>query len=180
ENLQKPDKLIFDLDPSDDDFSKVKSAAFLIKDFFQDNFKISSFVMTTGSTGLHVMIPIKPELNFDEVLKFTQKISEHLEKLHPEKLTSEIRKEKRGNKIYVDVMRNAYGQTSVAPYSLRSRKNASVATPLDWEELNRIISSQAYTLANIFKRLGKKEDPWKDVYKNPISIKQFIKDFEKL
>ncbi len=180
ENPNKPDKLIFDLDPSDEDFSKVKTAAQIIREFFRENFKIQTYVMTTGSTGLHVVIPIKPEVEFDKVLKISQKTAQHLADLYPEKLTAEVRKNKRENKIYVDVMRNAYGQTAVAPYSLRARPKAPVATPLDWKELKKLTSAQQYNLANIFKRLGKKEDPWKNIYQNPVKVEKLIKEIEDL
>lgn len=175
-----PDKLIFDLDPSDDDFSKVKFAAKTIKAFFEKELKTPTFVMTTGSSGLHVVIPIKPEMDFDEVLKLSQNIAAYLEKQNPEKLTTAARKEKRGDKIYLDVMRNAYGQTSVAPYSLRAKPKAPVATPLDWKEVSSLKSAQDYTMSSIFKRLAQKEDPWKDMYKQTVSIKKMKQDFAKL
>ncbi|HLS29517.1 MAG TPA: non-homologous end-joining DNA ligase [Flavobacteriaceae bacterium] len=180
EKPNHPDKLIFDLDPSDNDFSKVKFAAKTIKEFFENELKTSTFVMTTGSSGLHVVIPIKPELDFEQVLELSQDIAAYIEKQHPEKLTTAARKEKRGNKIYLDVMRNAYGQTSVAPYSLRAKPKAPVATPLEWEEVAQLKSSQKYTLSSIFKRLAQKEDPWKDMYKQAVSIKKIKTEFEKL
>jgi len=172
-----PDKLIFDLDPSDEDFSKVKYAAKVIKDFFE-KLKVSTFVMTTGSSGLHVVIPIKPELTFEEVLNLSQAMASYLEKQHPEDFTTQTRKNKRGKKIYLDVMRNAYGQTSVAPYSLRARPQAPVATPLDWKEVSSLESSAKYTLANIFKRLAQKKDPWEKIYEQAVSIKELKEKFE--
>lgn len=176
----KPDKLIFDLDPSKDDFEEVKEAAKLIRKFFWEKLNMETFLMTTGSSGLHVVLPIKPEMDFEEVLKLSQEMSEYLVKLYPEKFTTAIKKDKRENKIYLDVLRNSYGQTSVAPYSLRARPEAPVATPMDWEELSGLKSAKAYTMANIFKRLAKKEDPWKNIYKNPVSPIELKKEFENL
>lgn len=180
EKPNNPDKLIFDLDPSDDDFSKVKFAAKTIKAFFEKELETSTFVMTTGSSGLHVVIPIKPEMEFDEVLKLSQEIVAYLENQHPSKLTTAARKEKRGDKIYLDVMRNAYGQTSVAPYSLRAKPKAPMATPVDWKEVSSLKSAQDYTMSSIFKRLAQKEDPWKDMYKQAVSIKNIKESFQKL
>lgn len=176
--LDKPDKLIVDLDPNDDDFSKVKAAAKKVRAYFEKELKLSSFVMTTGSRGLHVVLPIEPELDFEQVLQLAHKLADHLAQKHADILTAEIRKKERGNKIYLDVMRNARGQTSVAPYSLRARPGAPVATPLDWEELDRLKSAQAYTLATLFNRLGQKGDPWKAWNKKAVSIKQLSKEFE--
>lgn len=179
-NPNKPDKLIFDLDPSGNDFEEVKKAALAIKDFMEGKFQLDLFLMTTGSSGLHVVLPIKPEMEFDEVLKFSQGLSEKIVEVYPEIFTSEIRKDKREKRIYLDVMRNAYGQTSVAPYSLRARPEAPIATPLDWKELSNLKSSKTYTISNIFKRLAQKEDPWKNIYENPISLVKMKKEFENL
>lgn len=177
--LDKPDKLIVDLDPNDDDFSKVKAAAKKVRAYFEKELKFSSFVMTTGSRGLHVVLPIEPELDFEQVLQLAHKLADHLAQKHADILTAEIRKKERGNKIYLDVMRNARGQTSVAPYSLRARPGAPVATPLDWEELDRLKSAQAYTLTTLFNRLGQKDNPWKAWNKKAVSIKQLSKEFER-
>lgn len=170
----KPNRLIFDLDPSDEDFEKVKNAAKLIRNFFNKKFKTDLFLMTTGSSGLHLLLPIKPELEFEEVLKFCQELSKHLAELHPDELTAEVRKDKRGKKNYVDVMRNAYGQTAVAAYSLRARPGAPVATPIEWEELNGLKSAQQYKISNIYKRLAQKQDPWKKLSENPVDLKKMV------
>lgn len=175
--VKKPDKLIFDLDPSDEDFKKVKFAAQIIKDFFETNFSTKTYVMTTGSTGLHIFIPLKPVQKFEEVLKFAQDAALFLAQKHPKKLTTETLKKNRGNRIYLDVLRNAYGQTSVCPYSLRAIENAPIATPLDWKELKNIKSSQQYTLSTIFKRLGKKENPWNDIKENEVSLTSLKSEF---
>lgn len=175
ENLQRPDKLIFDLDPADKDFSKVKQAAKAIHDFFSEKLKATPYLMTTGSEGLHVVIPIKPELDFDDVLKLSQKIAVHLTEEYPDTMTTKSRKEKRKDKLYLDVMRNAYGQTAVAPYALRALEGAPVATPLEWEELSGLKSAQQYTLGNIFKRMGQKKDPWGNFYEQRVSVKNLYK-----
>lgn len=172
DNLNKPDKVIFDLDPSKDNFEDVKFAAKALKNFFEDELDITPFLMTTGSRGIHVVIPIKPKNDFDTVRTVTQKIAGIVAGEHKDKLTTETRKQKREGRIYLDVARNAFGQTAVAPYSVRARKNAPVATPIDWKELNKINNAQVYTVKNIFKRLSTKKDPWKDINRNRFSFER--------
>lgn len=162
DKIKKPDKLILDLDPSDKNFETVKFAAKIIHDFFEQELKITPFVMTTGSRGLHIAISIKPEITFDKVLNLAQNMTKYLAAKHPNKLTTAARKNKRGDRLYLDVARNAFGQTSVSPYSLRSIKNAPVATPIEWKELKTLTSAQKYNLSSIFKRLAQKKDPWED------------------
>ncbi len=92
---------------------------------------------------------------------FARDLADYLAARHPDTLTTAQRKEKRGARLYLDVMRNAQGQTAVLPYSVRAKPGAPVATPLDWSELGRKdLHSQSYTLANIRRRLAQKEDPW--------------------
>lgn len=169
DKLKNPDRIIFDLDSPGDNFFDVKFAARKIKAFFEENYKITPFLMTTGSSGVHVVIPIKPEKNFDFIRNKIQKIAERIAEENSDKLTTEPRKNKRKGRVYLDVARNAFGQTGVAPYSVRARENAPVATPLDWSELNRIKTSQAYTIKNIFRRHSSKKDPWEDINKKKIS-----------
>ncbi|MBD3359081.1 MAG: ATP-dependent DNA ligase [Candidatus Buchananbacteria bacterium] len=171
QNVNKPNKLIFDLDPPPNSgFKIVKFAAYKLKDIFEKK-KLNTFVMTTGSKGLHVIIPIKPKHDFDKVREFAKKTAEELADKYPDKLTTEVRKEKRKGRILLDYLRNAFGQTGVAPYSLRAIKKAPIATPIDWSELSSINDPQKYNLSNIFKRLGQKSDPWKKIYKKAKDLK---------
>jgi bifunctional non-homologous end joining protein LigD len=179
ENLHFPDKMIFDLDPPGDDFEPVRKAAFLLKDF-ADELMMPSFVMTTGSSGLHVVIPLNATLDFEAVRNFAQMMSESLASRHPETLTTDIRKDKRRDRIFLDTLRNAYGQTSVPPYAVRARAGAPVATPLSWEELqDPDIHSRTFTLRNIFRRLGEENDPWEKIYSQSISLAPQIEKMRK-
>lgn len=178
---ETPDRMIFDLDPANEDFSKVKWAAEKLKELLQDKLELPTFLMTTGSKGLHIVVPIKREKSFDEVRNFAQKISDYLEKKYPEDLTSAIRKNKRGDKIFLDIARNAFAQTAVAPYSVRPINGAPVATPLDWQELKKNdIHSQSYTIQNIFRRLGSKKDPWENIDDSVVSLDKAVKKFSDL
>lgn len=181
DKLEYPDRMIFDLDPADEDFSKVKLAALALKKLLQDQLGLPSFLMTTGSRGLHIVVPLKREKSFDEVRFFAQQISVYLENKYPDSLTTAIRKNKRGDKLFLDVTRNAFAQTTVAPYAVRPLNGAPVATPLDWNELEKQdFQSQAYTIQNIFRRLGSKKDPWKNIDDSAVSLDKAIKKFRVL
>jgi bifunctional non-homologous end joining protein LigD len=155
-----PDRMIFDLDPSDDDFEKVRRAALGLKDLFR-RIETAVFVQTTGSRGLHVVVPLDRSATFDAARDFATRVANHLARAHPESLTTEQRKSARGDRVFLDTLRNAYGQTAVAPYAMRALEGAPVATPLDWPEVGkRELGPQSYSIANIFRRLAQKRDPW--------------------
>ncbi len=179
-NLEKPDKIIIDLDPSTTNFETIKTAAKRIKKIIEEKLNATAFVMTTGSRGLHVMLPIKLQANFDEVREFSQNLATYIAKQYPEDLTTAVRKNKRENKLFLDVARNALGQTAVCPYSLRAIKNAPVATPLEWDELAQLESAQKYTVSNIFRRLAQKDDPWAQFSDKAVSFKNLQEKLEKL
>ncbi|MFW6323022.1 MAG: non-homologous end-joining DNA ligase [Guyparkeria sp.] len=158
--VERPDLMIFDLDPPGDDMGLLKRSARRVAALMRDC-GLSPFVMTTGSTGLHVVAPLVPRADFDSVRDVAGVMADRLAAEFPDELTTEQRIEAREGRLYLDVMRNAFSQTAVAPYSLRARAGAPVATPLDWAELDKGgLCPDGYTLANLFRRLGQKGDPW--------------------
>ena len=163
ERIHHPDRLVIDLDPSDEDFAKVKRAAQVARRLLEET-GLVPFLQTTGSRGLHVWVPLEPEATFDQVRAFAAGLADRLVAHSPAELTTEQRKAKRGPRVFVDVARNAYGQTAVAPYSVRARAKAPVATPLDWAELDDPgLGPGRYTITNLFRRLGQKPDPWAEI-----------------
>lgn len=158
--LNKPDKMIFDLDPSGDaTFADVKCVAKMLYDYCTDR-SIHPLCMTTGSRGLHVIIPLKREHCFDTVRSAARTIAELCVAQNPKKITLEPRLQNRGNKIYIDILRNAYAQTAVAPYSVRARPHAPVATPITWAELfdGSIHKSDHFTIHTVLRRIM--HNPW--------------------
>lgn len=119
----RPDSLVFDLDPAGDDFQPVRSAARQVVELMQA-LGMTPHVMTTGSRGLHVLAPLEPELDFDRVRAIAMSMAEHLADQHPDALTTHQQKDKRRGRLYLDVMRNAYGQTAVAPVPARPARGA--------------------------------------------------------
>lgn len=177
DSLNHPDKMIFDLDPPGNDFDPVRQAALDLHSLLQ-KLRLPAYVMTTGSRGLHVVVPLDGEMDFDGVRDFAQKLATALASAYPDRLTTEVRKNKRNGRLFLDTLRNAYGQTSVAPYSLRAIPGAPVATPLDWDEVHRSdLDAQTYDMNNIFRRLGQKEDPWKRMFQHRSSLRE-IKEEE--
>jgi bifunctional non-homologous end joining protein LigD len=159
-----PDLVIFDLDPSGPDpaadFDAVRSGARSLRAALESA-GLVPFVQTTGSRGLHVVAPLDRSADFDTVRAFAREVADAVAADDPQHLTTEQRKQKRRGRIYLDIMRNAYAQTAVAPYALRARPGAPVATPLDWDELlSTEMGPQRYTAANLFRRLARRADPW--------------------
>lgn len=168
--LGKPDRLIFDLDPSNKDFSAVRYAARQVASLMQ-NLGLKPFVMTTGSRGLHVVAPLRAESGFDDVRELAQEMAALLASRHNEELTTEHRKAKRQGRIYLDVMRNSYGQTAVLPYAVRARPGAPIATPLSLDELgDSKLDPQRWHIRNIMRRLGQKKDPWADIQRHAVKL----------
>lgn len=169
--IKFPDKLIFDLDPPEGYFKLAIRAARILQKLLENDFGFTAFVMTSGSKGLHVVVPLLQEDTFDEVHDFAKNVSLHICKMYPNDFTTASRKNKREGKLYVDFLRNSYAQTSVCPFSARAIENAPVATPLDWSELDdENLNPQLYTIKNIFNRLEKVENSWRDFTLNSKSI----------
>jgi bifunctional non-homologous end joining protein LigD len=163
DRIDHPDRLVIDLDPSDDDFAKVKRAARAARHLLEQC-GLVPFLQTTGSRGLHVWVPLERSAPFEEVRAFAAALADRMVAEAPQERTTEQRKVERGTRVFLDVARNAYAQTAVAPYSVRARPEAPVATPLDWSELDDpALGPRRYTIANLFRRLGQKRDPWAEI-----------------
>ncbi len=167
DNPDKPDRLVFDLDPSDEDFAKVQAVARAVKAGL-DRHKLTSFVQTTGSRGLHIVLPLDQSAGFEALRGFVRNFAQNIADDLPDIATVEQRKAKRGDRVLIDTFRTAYGQTAVAPYAVRARTGAPIATPLRWDEaLASDMGPQKYTIANIFRRLAQMPDPWQDIDRAP-------------
>lgn len=176
--LNYPDRMIFDFDPAPgSDFSLVKWAAQRVRELLED-LGLSAFVMTTGSRGLHVVVPIKKLYLFDEVRNFAQIVAKVFVAQYPSKLTLAMRKSARGKKLFVDTLRNSWGATAVAPYAVRAKEGAPIATPLNWSEVSKLTSSQEYTIKNIFQRISRVGDVWKDIEKRSCTLSKARKKLD--
>ncbi|MFF1293970.1 MULTISPECIES: non-homologous end-joining DNA ligase [unclassified Streptomyces] len=133
--VEQPDRMVFDLDPFGDDFAPVHEAAWLLAELL-DELKLPSALMTTGSRGLHVVVPVQGHHDFDEVREFAKDVADTLAAAHPEKFTTAARKKDRGERLYLDVQRNGYAQTAVVPFAVRAKRGAPVAMPMSWTQLD--------------------------------------------
>jgi len=179
DKLNFPDRMIFDLDPSVKGFAPIRTAARHLKKLLEDELGLTSFIMTTGSRGVHVVVPLDRKSDFDFVKDFSRDVAQLLAAQHPQTLTVELRKAKRGKRIFIDYLRNAFAQTGVAPYSVRAKPGAPVATPIEWSELGKVTADK-FTIKTIFKRLSKKKDPWKNIDKHARSLKRARKKLDAL
>lgn len=168
----RPDRLVFDLDPADDDFATVRMAAKSLREIL-DDLGLESFPMTTGSRGMHVTVPIDGRMEFEDVRACAGEIADELVARHPKALTTEVRKSERKGRLFVDTLRNSYGQHAVAPYSVRPLPGAPVATPLDWDEVDDAkLTARTFTIATMARRLAStKGDPWKSISRRSRSLR---------
>ncbi len=173
-DIHKPDYanlIVFDLDPDPGvTFKVVKEAAEELNEMLT-RLKLKSFIKVSGGKGLHIHVPIAPEYTWDEIKNFSKSVCDQLVKQYPEKYTTNILKKNRKGKIFLDYLRNGYGATAVATYSVRAKPNAPVALPIAWSELGKLKAPDQFTLKNVPAILKKRKDPWEGYFK----VKQRIK-----
>lgn len=168
--IDHPDQLILDLDPSTDDFEPVRRGAFLIREVL-DEIGVAAYVRLTGSRGVHVVSPLDRSADFDYVRAFARDLARLVAARRPDELTVEVRKARRGDRVFVDWLRNGYAQTAVASYSVRARPSAPIAAPVSWKELaDPALGPQRYHLRNIRDRLDHVEDPWRGMRRHARSL----------
>jgi bifunctional non-homologous end joining protein LigD len=165
-DLERPDRLIFDLDPGDGvDWPRVIEGALAVRERLK-TLGLESHVKTTGGKGLHVVVPLKPKAPWKEALAFSRGIAEAMAADEPDRYTTTSVKQEREGRIFIDYLRNNREASAVAPYSTRSRPGAPVATPVTWEELSPDLRPNGFTVENLGKRLSSlKQDPWADLGK---------------
>jgi bifunctional non-homologous end joining protein LigD len=153
----RPDEAVWDLDPSGpDDFDLVRRTALRLHDLLSER-GLESFVKTTGSRGLHVLA----RLSGSDGAGMASSVAADLAATDPDNLTTEFSKSKRHGRLYLDIARNGYAQTTVAPYSVRARPGAPVSAPLAWDEVrSEGLTPQAWTLRSVPARLAGQRDPW--------------------
>ena len=173
DRLDRPDLMVVDLDPSTDDPDRVRRAALIFGGLLRE-LDLTPWPMTTGSRGYHVVVALQRRADHNAVREFAHGLAELAIRREPTLFTIEQRKAKRGERILIDIMRNAYAHTSVAPYAVRARPNAPVATPLKWEELDdRRIRADTWTLSSIPGRLERAGgDPWREMARGARSLAQ--------
>jgi bifunctional non-homologous end joining protein LigD len=159
EHLARPDLVIIDLDPDPDQGLEVVRAAARSVKAACEEVGLASFIQTSGSRGYHVVMPLQPGPDVEVVRDFAAELALLVAARDPDRLSVEWRKAKRDGRLLLDTARMGYAQTLVAPYSVRPKPEAPVATPIEWSELGRV-EPRTYTVANLRRRLARKPDPW--------------------
>jgi bifunctional non-homologous end joining protein LigD len=180
DSLDRPDLLMVDLDPSVHEPAEVRRAALTFGALLRE-LELEPWAMTTGSRGYHVVVPLQRRTDFDGVRAFARDIAVLAATREPRTFTNEQRKAKREDKILIDIQRNAYAHTAVAPYSVRPRPGAPVATPLHWAELeDSSTRADRWTIDMVPRRLEREGDPWDDIARRPQTLTAARKRLDEL
>jgi len=167
-----PDQLVFDLDPSTDDFEPVRETAAALRQMLEGR-DLPSFLKTSGSRGLHIVVPLKPKATYGSVHRLAHRLAEELVAASPKTRTLEFAKKDRGDRVFIDVNRNAYAQTYAAAYAVRARPGAPVSLPVDWSALrDRGLRPDGFRLNNVLELLASRADPWASFRKSAVLLRE--------
>jgi bifunctional non-homologous end joining protein LigD len=167
--LEKPDIMVFDLDPDEGmELSRVRQGVQDMKNILAE-LSLKSYLKTSGGKGYHVVVPLKPAVTWEVFHDFAKRVAEVMEQKWPDRYTSNVRKVKRADKIFIDWIRNGRGATSIAPYSIRARKGAGISMPIAWDELDTI-APDGVNMADALMRING-SDPWSDFFQNSQNLK---------
>lgn len=169
DELEKPDRIIFDIDPDEGlDFPQVRRAALDIRDRLAA-WSLESFPMLTGGKGIHVIAPLRPVTEWPEVKLFCKTFAEKLAADEPDRFTANIRKASRSGRMFIDYLRNERGSTAIAPFSTRSRKGAPCAVPIGWDEVETVERANLHSMESAAARAAA-PDPWPGYFELTQSI----------
>jgi bifunctional non-homologous end joining protein LigD len=171
DRVERPDQLVFDLDPAPDvAWPRVIEAAKELKEFLRE-LGLECFVKTSGGKGLHLVAPIVRRLEWPAVYDFCRRVALAAERAVPDRYVATMSKKLRTGKIFIDYQRNQRGATAVAAYSTRAKPGAPISLPISWRELSRVSSATQFKLRNVMKRLAAdRPDPWADFFELQQSI----------
>lgn len=165
-DIEHPDWIVFDLDPAPDvAWERVIEASLLLRERLKE-MRLPGFVKTTGGKGIHVVAPLKPELEWEQAKAMTKEIADRIVSERPKEYIATMSKAKRTSKIFIDYLRNGRSATSVAAYSTRARTGAPVSTPLTWEELESGVKPDQFNTQTLPERIASlTKDPWAGFFK---------------
>ena len=160
EHLRRPDRLVWDLDPSGMGFDKVKVAAKLLR-YLLGELGLESYPMVTGSRGIHLVVFIEPEFDVGDTFEFTKGVAQLITRKLPQLFTVTYAKSRRGRKIYIDYHRNASEQTAVSPYAVRAIEGAPIAVPVSWNDVDdEELDAQSFTIREAPSKFEADGEPW--------------------
>jgi bifunctional non-homologous end joining protein LigD len=164
--LDKPDWIAIDLDPKSAPWENVLQVALLVKEV-ADEIGLQAFPKTSGSSGIHIYVPLKPANEYDKVAEFARLFATEVAQRAPKIATVERTIAKRkSTQVYVDWMQNARGKTLAAVFGARAKPGATVSMPLTWKQVEKGVKIRDFTITNVPELLKKKGDPWADFFKS--------------
>lgn len=164
ERPDRPDRIIFDLDPAEGlGFDSVVAAALDVRDRLE-GLGLRSFAKTTGGKGLHVVVPILPDTEWREAKAFAKGLAELMSEERPDLYLARISKAEREGRIFIDYLRNDPTSTAVGPYSTRSRPGAPVSLPIEWDEVAPGLDPKAFNLRTVPDLIADRPDPWAEIF----------------
>ena len=170
DRMEYPDQLIFDLDPPGDDFEIVRSVASTVRELLE-SLGLAVFVKTTGSRGLHLVVPLKRTDDFGRVHSFANRVAAEIVRRRPADVTTEFMKADRGGRLFLDTNRNASAQTAVPAYAVRAVDGAPVAMPIAWDELyDPSLTARTWTIHNAPERVAAGTDAWRGMARHARSL----------
>jgi bifunctional non-homologous end joining protein LigD len=177
-SIHQPDRMTFDLDPGEGvGWTEVQEAARLVRTLL-DELQLASYLKTSGGKGLHVVVPLKPAFDFDDVKDFSHAIVDHLARVVPQRFVAQSGPKNRVGKIFVDYLRNGFGATTVAAWSARARPGLGVSVPVRWDELDGITSGAHWHAGGLGERLSIGNEPWSSMEKSRNSLRSAMKQLD--
>jgi bifunctional non-homologous end joining protein LigD len=160
--IGKPDRMTFDIDPGEGvTWAQIQEAAALVRALL-DELQLPVFLKTSGGKGLHLVVPLKKQLDWDTVKDFSQAIVQHLSRTLPDRFVAKSGAKNRVGRIFIDYLRNGYGATTVCAWSARARPGLGISVPVGWDELPKLKGGAHWTVATVHERLDQGNEPWSD------------------
>jgi bifunctional non-homologous end joining protein LigD len=173
-----PDWCIIDLDPAENNFNQVIEAAKVTRDILE-NMGVTCYPKTSGSTGIHIYIPLGAKYTYEQSKEFARVIATLVQREIPKYTSIERIVKSRKGKLYIDFLQNRPQATVAAPYSLRPKPDATVSMPLLWEEVKRGLKMSDFTIHNVMERIKSLGDIFKPVLGKGVNLEKVIKTFNK-
>lgn len=173
--IDRPDRMTFDIDPGEGvTWPQIQEAATLVRTML-DELELPCFLKTSGGKGLHLVVPLKPQLDWDTVKGFSQAVVQHLARTLPDRFVAKSGASNRVGRIFIDYLRNGYGATTVCAWSARARPGMGISVPVRWDELAALKSGAHWTVATIHQRLDQGNAPWEDYGKSRVTLRAAMK-----
>jgi bifunctional non-homologous end joining protein LigD len=174
-HYETPDRIVFDLDPGEGvEFQMVREAAQVVRAFLQE-LGLNPFLKTSGGKGLHVVVPIKPKLDWDTVKDFSHAVVNHLAKTIPDRFSGKSGAKNRVGRVFIDYLRNGRGATTVSAWSARVRPGLGISVPVTWDELPDLSSGAHWSVSTVQPRLAIGNTPWDDYDKSATTLTKAMK-----